>query len=408
MPSNYDAIIVGARCAGAPLAMLLARRGYRVLLVDKAPFGSDTISTHVIHPVGVSYLARWGVLDKVVRSGCPPIHTYRYDFGSVAIEGSPAHPNSAVAYAPRRTALDKILVEAAAASGAEVRESYCVDGLVVENDRVVGIRNHDSVERGTIVVGADGRWSRIAELVNATRYNENPTVLAPYYCYWSNLPMAGRFETYVRPHRGFAAAATSGGLTLTVSGWPMAEFAERKHDLPRSFRNTLELSPEFADRLRGAKQESRLVGMPTPNFFRTPFGPGWVLVGDAGYVKDPITALGISDAFRDAESCAAALASVLDGRRTFEHAMSRYTRTRDELAFPFYDMTWQIATLEPPTPEMQAIISACQGNQFAMDAFVRMTSGSLPPAEFFEHVVPAAMAASTTNARDVSTVLPAP
>ncbi|MBA3501310.1 MAG: FAD-dependent monooxygenase [Myxococcota bacterium] len=408
MPNNYDAIIVGARCAGAPLAMLLARRGYRVLLVDKAQFGSDTISTNVIHPVGVSYLARWGLLDKVVRSGCPAIHTYRYDFGPVAIEGSPAHASSPVAYAPRRTVLDKILVEAAAASGAEVRESYCVDALLVADDRVVGIRNHDGVERSTVVVGADGRWSRVAELVDAPRYNQKPTVLAPYYCYWSNLPMNGCFETYVHPRRGFAAVPTNDGLTLTVAGWPMEEFAERKHDLPGSFRSTFEISPEFADRLRGAQQETRLVGMPTPNFFRKPYGPGWVLVGDAGYVKDPITAFGISDAFRDAESCAAALASVFDGRRTLEDAMSRYTRMRDAHALPFYEMTWQIATLAPPPPEMHAIITACQGNQFAMDAFVRMNAGGLPPAEFFEHVVPAAMAAFNANEADVSRALPAP
>ena len=125
--NDYDAIVVGARCAGSPTAMLLARKGYRVLAVDRATFPSDTISTHLIHPPGVGALKRWGLLDRVVATGCPPIDTYAFDFGPFTIAGSPESPDSSVAYAPRRTVLDKLLVDAASEAGAEVREGFTVE-----------------------------------------------------------------------------------------------------------------------------------------------------------------------------------------------------------------------------------------------------------------------------------------
>ena len=143
MTGRYDAIVVGARCAGAPTAMLLAQKGYRVLVVDRASFPSDTVSTHVIHAPGVAALRRWGLLDKVVASGCPPIGTYSFDFGPFTIAGRPRpHDGISVAYAPRRTILDKLLVDAAVAAGAEVRERFTVEEVVVEDGAVVGIRGH--------------------------------------------------------------------------------------------------------------------------------------------------------------------------------------------------------------------------------------------------------------------------
>src|SRR6476620_3303150 len=130
----YDAIVIGARCAGAPTAMLLARQGHRVLLVDRATFPSDTISTHVIHAPGVAALSRWGLLDQVVATGCPPIATYSYDFGPFTIRGA-ARPvdGQSSGYAPRRTSLDKILVDGAAVSGVEVREGFNVDSILLED-----------------------------------------------------------------------------------------------------------------------------------------------------------------------------------------------------------------------------------------------------------------------------------
>src|SRR3954466_374757 len=132
---KYDAIVVGARCAGSPTAMLLARKGYRVLAVDRATFPSDTVSSHVLHPMGAAALARWGLLDRLAATGCPPIHTYAFDFGPFTLAGSPGTGEAPVGYCVRRTVLDKLLVDAAAEAGAEVREGFTVDELVIEDGR---------------------------------------------------------------------------------------------------------------------------------------------------------------------------------------------------------------------------------------------------------------------------------
>ena len=163
--NRYDAIVVGARCAGAPTAMLLARRGYRVLLVDRSTFPSDTMSTLVIQPQGVAALGRWGLLDEVRATGCPPINDYRLDFGPIVISGRPrAIDGNAMAIAPRRTLLDKILVDAAARAGVEVREGFTVSEVLLDDGVVTGIRGNSDggaevVERARIVIGADGHNS---------------------------------------------------------------------------------------------------------------------------------------------------------------------------------------------------------------------------------------------------------
>ena len=388
MANVYDAIIVGARCAGSPTAMLLARMGLRVLLLDRATFPSDTLSTHIVHPLGVAALSRWGLLDRLAATGCPPIDVYAYDFGPFTIAGAPGTADFPVAYCPRRTVLDKLLVDAAGQAGAQVREGFTVEEILIEDGRVVGIRGHskggDSVtERARIVIGADGRNSRVAAAVRPEQYNEKPPLLAAYYTYWSGLPMRGRFETYIRPHRGFAAAPTHDGLTLIVAGWPHGELEANKSDIEGNFLRTLALAPEFAERVGRARREARFLGAAVPNYLRKPFGPGWALVGDAGYNKDPITAQGITDAFRDAQRCAIAVDEALSGARSFDEAMADYQHTRDEHVLAMYEFTCQLATLEPPPPEMQQLFGAIHGNQVAMDGFVRMNAGTISPAEFF-------------------------
>ena len=388
MRRSYQAIVVGARCAGSPTAMLLARKGYRVLIVDRASFPSDTLSTHVVQPLGAAALSRWGLLKRLVETGVPLIDTYAFDFGPFTIAGSPGTQNSPVAYCPRRTILDKLLLDAAAEANVEVRENFTVEGLLVDDGCVVGIKGRTKsgvavTERAEIVVGADGRNSLVAEAVGAEKYNGRSPLLAPYYGYWSGLPMNGRFETYIRPNRGFAAAQTHDGLTMIVGGWPYSEFSTNKKDVEGNYLKLFELVPSFADRLRGARLEGRLVGAPTPNFFRKPYGPGWALVGDAGYIKDPITAQGINDAFRDAERCAVALDEGFSGARSLDDAMGDYQRERDTTVLPMYEFTCQLAMLEPPPPEMQRLFGAINGNQTAMDGFAQMNAGTLSPAEFF-------------------------
>jgi 2-polyprenyl-6-methoxyphenol hydroxylase-like FAD-dependent oxidoreductase len=387
--TEYDAIVVGARCAGAPTAMLLARQGWRVLLVDRATFPSDTVSTHLIHAPGVAALARWGLLDRVVASGCPPIERYSFDFGPFAIAGTPRpHEGVATAYAPRRVVLDKILVDGADEAGAEVREGFTIDEVVIEDGAVVGVRGRTATgtttfERARIVIGADGRNSRVARAVGAEEYHVKPMLQWSYYTYWSGLPMEG-METVIRPDRGWGAFPTNDGLTLLVLGWPYAEASAYKADVERNYLKTLELAPDFADRVRSAKREEPFRGGSVANCFRRPFGPGWALVGDAGYDKDPITAQGIGDAFRDAERCTSALLDVFDGGRSFDDAMGEWQRARDDGAMPIYEFTTQLATLEPPPPEMQQLLGAVYGNQPAMDDFVSVVAGTMSPVEFFD------------------------
>lgn len=385
---RYDAIVIGARCAGSPTAMLLARKGYRVLVVDRATFPSDTLSTHLLHPPGAGALQRWGLLDRLAATGCPPIGTYAFDFGPFTIAGAPGTEDSPVAYCPRRTVLDQLLVDAASEAGAELREEFTVEDVVIDDGRVAGIRGHgkggDTVtELADVVVGADGRYSLLAKAVGAELYNERPQILCGYYAYWSNLPVDSTFAVYARPGRGWAVAPTHDGLTLVVAGWPYGEHDANKDDVEGNYLQMFDMAPEFADRISGATRESRFAGTAVANYFRKPYGPGWALVGDAGYNKDFITAQGISDAFRDAELCATALDEAFSGTRSFDTAMEHYQVTRDAHVLPMFEFTCQLATLEPPPPELQQLLGAVHGNQEAMDGFARVNAGVTSPAEFF-------------------------
>jgi 2-polyprenyl-6-methoxyphenol hydroxylase-like FAD-dependent oxidoreductase len=332
-------------------------------------------------------LQRWGLLDKVVASGCPAIDTYAFDFGPFTLSGGP-DPDGTVAYGPRRTVLDKVLLDAAIEAGAEVREGFSVESMVHEHDHVVAVRGHGKggatvTEHARVVIGADGRHSLVAQAVNPFQYHEKPPLLAAYYAYWSGLPMQGRFETYVRPNRGMAAWPTNDDLTVVIAGWPYAEFEANKKDIEGNFFKTHHLAPAFAERLRAGARESRFVGTAVPNFFRKPYGPGWALVGDAGYNKDFITAQGIHDAFRDAELCVTALDEAFGGTRSFDAVMADYQSRRDAQVLPMYEFTTELATLEPPPAELQQLLAAIAGNQDAMDGFAQVNGGVTSPAEFF-------------------------
>jgi flavin-dependent dehydrogenase len=389
MSKKYDVIIVGARCAGSPTAMLLARKGYRVLIVDKATFPSDTMSTHLVHAPGVAALKRWGLLERLEATGCPPITQYSYDFGPLKIAGS-AQPVDGVAeaFCPRRIVLDALLVEAAVAAGAELREGFTVDEILVEDGAVTGIRGHSKdgtaiTERAGMIIGADGKHSLVARAVQPEQYHEQPTLEANYYAYWSGLPADG-LEVYIRPDRAWGVVPTHDDLTVVVVGWPMAEFAANRRDVEGNYLRSLDLAPGFAERVRAATRETRFVGTgDQPNFFRKPYGPGWALVGDAGYHKDPCTAHGITDAFRDAEALARALDDGFEGRRTMAGALAGYQEARDSVALPLYELTCDFAKIEPPPPEMQQLLGAIQTSQEAMDGFVSVMAGTFPAPEFF-------------------------
>jgi flavin-dependent dehydrogenase len=387
----YDAIIVGARCAGSSTAMLLARRGFKVLLLDRATFPSDTISTHILWPHGAEILARWGLLQRLASTGAPPIcRRMRFDVGPFALHGTiPDANDGRGGFCPRRTVLDALLVNAAVESGAEVREGFAVEELLVADDIVVGIRGHSKgtksiAERARIVIGADGVNSFVAQAVRAREYDVRPIAACAYYSYLSGVRQDD-IELYVRDRIALGGSPTNDGLHLLMVNWPAREFTTVRGDVEGHVWRALETAPDFLARMREGRREEKWYGTAgVPGYFRKPYGTGWALVGDASYNRDPITAQGISDAFRQAELCATALDEVFSGAREFDDAMGGYQRVRDEEVMPIYEFTADLATLEPPPPEMQQLLGAVAGNQEAMDDFVSVGAGTLSPAMFFD------------------------
>ncbi len=389
MSHSYDAIVVGARCAGAPTAMLLARKGSRVLLVDRARFPSDTVSTHFVHPPGVAALERWGLHERLAATGCPPVHRYSFDFGPFTIEGSPrAIDDVSVAYCPRRTVLDDMLVDAAADAGADVRQGCSVDEILQEDGRVVGVRGEAGgramTERASVVIGADGRNSFVAKAVQPEQYDERPALSPAIYSYWSGVDCAG-FEVFVADRCGMAAFPTHDDLTLVIAGFPEEDFAAVRSDVEAALEGAVARVPALADRMRTGRREERFhTATHLAGYFRKPSGPGWALVGDAGYHLHPITAQGITDAFLDAERLVDALDAVFAGRSPYDEAMDRYQSSRDQSVLPMYALTFDLAHLdEPPPPETQQFLAAVARTQEAMDDFVSMQAGTLPIPEFF-------------------------
>ena len=387
----YDAIIVGARCAGAPTAMLLARKGHRVLLVDKATFPSDTVSTHVIWPHGAEVLDRWGLLTRLAATGCPPVGLkMTFDVGPFALKGGVFDANQGRGgFCPRRTILDKLLVDAAVESGVELREGFGVDELLWDEGRVAGIKGHGRsgtaiVEHARIVIGADGVHSMVAKEVAAPEYDTIPPLATYYYSYYSGFDIED-VEQHIRDYDGAGCFPTHGGLTLIVTVWSSSKFKEVRADIEGSVRKVQASMPSVADRLSRARREEKWVGTAgVPNYFRQPYGPGWALVGDAGYIKDPITAQGISDAFIDAEHLSNALHDAFSGGRPLDEALAGYQTARDQRVKPLYDFTCALAKMEPPPPKMQALFGALHRNPQASNQFFSALTGAFPLPKFFD------------------------
>jgi flavin-dependent dehydrogenase len=386
----YDAIVIGARCAGSPTAMLLARRGYRVLLLDRARFPSDIPHGHMIHKTGPRRLKQWGLLDRVVASGCPPVSTMTTDFGDsplvargLVVDGLP------FGYAPRRKVLDQILVDAAVEAGAEVRDGFAVEEFVREGDRIVGIRGRDTrqgsvvTEQARITIGADGRNSRLARAVGAPTYEDTPSLTCAYYTYWSDVPCEG-LEHHQRESRAVVLFPTNDGLTQVLVGWPVTEFPRVRSDVDGSFWDSVSLFPDLAERLQGGKRVEPYYGTADlPNFFRKPFGPGWALVGDAGCHKNPYLALGISDAFRDAELLAEALDDGLSGKRQMDEALADYESRRNKATLPDYHEDLQAARLGALPPEAVQLRAALRRSPEDATRFVMAQDGMVPREQFF-------------------------
>jgi len=348
----FDAIVVGARCAGSPTAMLLARAGYRVLMLDRAEFPSDTLSTHLIHQPGVAALARWGLLDRVRASGCPPLDHAVYEVADIRLEGcSRGVEGQRSGYAPRRHVLDAVLVDGAVASGVEFRAHCSVSGLLRdETGRVAGVegtyRGRRFTERARLVIGADGMRSKVAELCDAELTSQKPRLTCAYYAYWEDVP--ARLELYERPGSWVAAVPTNDGATLVLAYFPQSRFDEVRKDAESAhLEQVRSTAPALYERLQGKRRVERLRGTgDQQNFFRQAAGPGWALVGDAGHHKDSITARGISDAFLQAESLTRHVGDQLGDPDLLGPALRSYAQERDDLLTDGYEATLSVAQLE--------------------------------------------------------------
>jgi len=348
----YDLIIIGARAAGSPTAMLAARAGYKVLLVDRCGFPSDTLSTNYIHQPGCAKLARWGLLDKIIASGCPPIPTTRFEAGNIVVEGGVSKTYAQIeAYAPRRYVLDHILMEAAKEAGAEMRE-HCtaIKVLKDEEGHVIGVelKNSDgrvSKEYCSLLVGADGMRSKIAKMLGAKYTIQDPVLSCAYYSFWQDLDSG--YELYEGDNSWVGAVPTHGSI-LVATYFPQEEFDNIRKDAFGHHIETIKHNvPDLFRRMRSARQTGKLWGTGhQENFFRTASGPGWALVGDAGHHKDSITARGITDAFTQAELLISRITGHLQNREELKVALSDYGRDRDDLLLPGYYSTLKVAQLE--------------------------------------------------------------
>ena len=388
--SSYDAIVIGARCAGAVTAMLLARRGHRVLLLDRGVIPSDAHQGHFIHKQGPKLLAEWGLLEKIVATNCPPIGAHLTDFGDFPLIGRDIRMgNVAWGYGPRRRQLDQALVEAAVEAGAEFRLNFLFENCLWDGDQVKGIRGRDtrqgisSTEKARITIGADGKHSALARAVNAPSYEESPALTCWYFSYWSGVVTEG-FEWYVRDKRVIFSFSTNDNLFAIFIGWPINEFDSVRADIEGQFMQVVDLIPGFAERVREGRREERFYGAADlPNFLRRPFGPGWALVGDAGCHKDPFMGLGICDAFRDADFLAAAVHEGLAAQRPLSEALMTYELRRNEATIAEYRENIAQARFAPVPAELLQLRLALRGNQEDTKRFIMAREGMIPPEEFF-------------------------
>jgi flavin-dependent dehydrogenase len=380
--SRHDVVIVGARVAGAATAMLLARLGHDVVVVDQASFPSDTVSTHSIARSGVVQLHRWGLLDEVLDSGAPAIRRVTFHAGGESVCRVIKEKSGVdLLVAPRRYVLDTILGAAAERAGAEMRFGVTVTGVRRDGrGRVTGVYGHDRagapVELGARhVVGADGLGSRVARSVGAAINEVGEPVAdgAAQYAYYQGIPWAG-FEFFVAPRSFAGVFPTHHGQACIWVCTPSADAkAVRRGARSRAeaFGELLRRSaPELAERLRHARRSSPVQGMlRQPNQLRQASGPGWALVGDAGYHRDAITAYGISDAFHHAELLALALDQALGGITVEEEAaaLAGYQRQRDQALREIFQITCGLAAF-PPVPtfvQLQKQLSAAIDKQAA-------------------------------------------
>ena len=359
---KFDAIVVGARCAGSSTARLLAQAGLRVLVLDKASFPSDTVSTHGIGPVGVQLLQRWGLLERILATDVPQEDSVGLKLGEDDMQMQ-IPPGAYAPICPRRIVLDDILVQAARAAGAEVREQATLREVTSEDGTVVGVRYSDRQDRlhdvrARLVIGADGVSSLVAKAVKARQYNVRPSNVSFRYAYYSGIAVKRVEMAWSHPNFAYIFP-TNGNLACMVGATDDATFSSYVAGGEQALLDLFAAaSTRLADALRCGKRESRFYSYRRkPGRFVVPHGPGWALVGDAGYFKDPVTGQGISDAFAGAQLLADAVIAGFKDPTVMQESLAQYQDRRDELAADAYKATQRLASLDWTDADLPGIHS---------------------------------------------------
>ncbi|HVW45195.1 MAG TPA: NAD(P)/FAD-dependent oxidoreductase, partial [Amycolatopsis sp.] len=369
---------------------LLARQGHRVLVLDRATFPSDTVSTHYLHQLALAKLRDWGLYDRVVGTGVTPIKELNFTYTGIDIRGF-ADPIQGIdtVYCPRRTVLDGILVDAAREAGAEVIEKFTVSDLVFDGDTVAGVRGREAGGpeqefRARIVVGADGANSVVARKVAAETYRHVPAAGFVYYSYFSGLGWGMHHRTGFGEQQ-FGTWPTNDGLNLLAIIRPRERFGEFRADPERHFQDVFDdIDPEMGKQLReeGNREEPWRPMRYPDNYYRRSAGAGWALVGDAGYHKDPFTGWGITDAFKYGEVLAGKLHSALAGEVSMDEALAGYEKIRDAESAGTFKLTCSLATLRL-SPFYEAVFGATAQSPSYIKKFFGLIAGGYPGEEFF-------------------------
>lgn len=385
MNESFDVIVVGARCAGAPLATMLARDGLGVCLVDKDRFPSDTLSTHGIQPTGIQVLERIGVLDSLIKVA-PPILRLRMVFDDVATPVADVVAiTGASGLSVRRITLDEILVNAAAAAGAEVRTQTAVTGLVMNGDRVAGITTASGELRAPLVVGADGARSAVAQMVGAQEYNSTANGRVFMWAYFEADPTDGEMWIGKLGDHTYLSMPTDGGLTLIAVCPSIERREEVRADREAVYEAGLRAWPELHAGVDGARRDGPVRTMANMRgFFRPSAGPGWALVGDAGHFKDPTPGQGIADALRQSEQLAVAITRALGGGHGEPDKILReWWRWRDEDAWEMYWFAHDMGAAGPTPPLRRQAERRIAADPELTTAMVRVLNHELRPSEAF-------------------------
>lgn len=387
---SFDAVIVGGRCAGAATGLLLARQGHKVLIIDQDDLPSDTrLSTHLIWHAGVDLLQSWGLLEALRATNCPALTNFSLDLGELVLRGRPPNTQAGAAFAPRRAVLDELLLNAAVAAGAQFRAGVSFEAPLLENGRVAGLTVSSQVGTAStlstcLLIGADGRHSKVARAVQAQAYDEFPKDSGSFntFSYFSGVHL-DEVLFVSRPERMAYAWRTNDGLVLAGIMQPAGSVRSPRREAEADFFAELTtLSPDLAERLRAGRREEEWVGAAVATFARQPVGPGWALVGDAGMTVDPITAAGITHAFRDADLLARLAHPGLSGQQPLDAAFAPFEAQRNALSLPMHLFSQQMAALAPPTEDILQLFAALPGNQAQIDRYFGVFGQTVTPGDF--------------------------